>query len=376
MAISPLQIIDCIRLARSENVGPKTFQSLMDLYGNPSVALEAIPGMAAKGGRQKPIRLCSKAQVEQEIEASAKKGAALITILQPEYPKLLRQISDYPPVITVLGDARIMHCPSIALVGARNASANGCRFTQALCGELGRYGYVVTSGLARGIDTAAHQGALATGTVAVVAGGIDTIYPPENKNLFEAIGKNGAVVTEMPYGAVPKAQHFPRRNRIISGLSRAVVVVEASLNSGSLITARMALEQGRDVFAVPGSPLDPRCAGTNGLLKQGAQILTQAEDILHAFGRADQGDLLLEEPDAPFSTSRPVRVDDRELDQARPKIIEKIGCSPTLVDDIISQTGFPPHLVLAVLVELELAGRLDRHWGNKVSLVQAEEVLL
>lgn len=369
------QKIDCIRLIRSENVGSRTFQSLILIHGTPEKALDAIPQMAANGGRKKPVKLFSKKEAQTEIENCAKKGAEIITIYDKQYPQLLKHISDYPPVLTVFGQKDVLNKPAVAVVGARNASANGCRFAQNICTDLGRNGIFTVSGLAIGIDTAVHTGSLDYGTIAVVAGGIDKIYPPENKDLFKKIGEKGAVIAEMPFGAIPKAQNFPRRNRIISGISRAVVVVEASLNSGSLITARMALEQDREVFAVPGSPLDPRCAGTNKLIQQGANLLTSVDDVLANIDLSKQDDLLLEEGEKLFNGTKSINVSDSELDNARSYVLEKIGCSPTAIDDIISQTGFSAHIVLAILLELELAGRLERNYGNKVSLIYVEEDL-
>jgi DNA processing protein len=375
MNISDKEKIDCIRLIRSENVGSKTFQSLIALYGSAGKALEAIPKMAIKGGRKPPIKLCSESDVIKEIDACAKKGARMITILDSEYPKLLQQISDFPPVLTVFGKSDILNKTAIAVVGARNASANGCRFAEDLCRDLGRAGIVIVSGLARGIDTVAHKGSLETGTVAVVAGGIDKIYPPENKDLFMKIAENGAVIAEMPFGSVPKSQNFPRRNRIISGISLGTIVVEASLNSGSLITARMALEQNREVFAVPGSPLDPRCVGTNKLIQQGAHMVMSSDDVMQELGSMGRADSSMLESGDSFRPAKVSAVSDSDLDKARPYVCEKIGSSPTAVDDIISQTGLPTNIILTILLELELAGRLDRHSGNKVSLVYAKEEL-
>lgn len=368
--------INCLRLIRSENIGSKTFQSLLLLYGTAEKALEAIPDMAKKGGRKKPIKLFSQKDAEKEIENCQRKGAKIITVFDKEYPKLLKHISDYPPVITVYGNIEALNEPALAIVGARNSSANGCSFAHNICMELGRNKIFTVSGLARGIDTAAHNGSLEYGTIAVVAGGIDVIYPPENKDLFKKIGEKGAVIAEMPFGAIPKAQNFPRRNRIISGMCRGVLVVEASLNSGSLITARMALEQDREVFAVPGSPLDPRCAGTNKLIKQGANLVTSADDILNVLDYSNQDDFLLGEDTNSYSGAKHLSLNESEIDKARPHIIEKIGCSPTAIDDIISQTDFSAHIVLSVILELELAGRLERNFGNKVSMIYETEDFL
>jgi DNA processing protein len=364
--------IACIRLSRSENIGPRTFLSLLELYGSASAALEAVPSMSLKGGRKTPIKLCSQSDVIKEIEASAKKGARLITLLDNEFPTLLKQIKDCPPVLTLFGKSDMLNKKNIAIVGARNASANGCRFAEDLARDFGRRGMVVVSGLARGIDTVAHKGSLETGTIAVVAGGIDKIYPPENKDLFMKIGENGVVVAEMPFGSVPKSQNFPRRNRIISGISLGTVVVEASLNSGSLITARTALEQNREVFAVPGSPLDPRCTGTNKLIQQGAHIVMSADDVMQQIN-FNASSLL--ESDSGFKTAKIPTASDSLLDKARPQILEKLGTSPTAIDDIISQTGIATNVVLTILLELELAGRLERYAGNKVSLIYVNEEL-
>lgn len=368
--------IDCIRLIRSENIGPKTFEALMLLHGNATKALDAIPTMSSKGGRNTPLKICSKSDAVKEIESARKKGAELITIYDEAYPKLLKQIKDAPPVLTIFGKKDILNSRTIAVVGARNSSANGCRFADGICRDLGRQGITISSGLARGVDTSAHKASLETGTIAVVAGGIDKIYPPENKDLFKRIGENGAVIAEMPFGAVPKAQNFPRRNRIISGISLGTIVIEASLNSGSLITARMALEQNREVFAVPGSPLDPRCKGTNKLIKQGAHLLESADDVMNEIDYMNEViSSNLSDNENEYAQAQLNKIDESDVDRARPYIIEKIGASPTPIDEIIAQTGLTPNIVLTVLLELELAGRLSRHAGNKVSIIYTNEDL-
>ncbi|HEY8191080.1 MAG TPA: DNA-processing protein DprA, partial [Alphaproteobacteria bacterium] len=262
--------LNWLRLARTENVGPITFRRLIRRYGDAAEAIEALPTLAAQGGRKKPLIPAPMDVVEKEYDALTKFGAYLICAADPEYPEALNAVEDAPPVMTVIGDVNLLSRPTVGMVGARNASLNSRKFAEILARDLGRAGHVVASGLARGIDTAAHEGSLPTGAIAVVAGGIDIIYPPENKNLYAQIREQGLVVAESPFGQEPFAQSFPRRNRIISGLSCGVVVVEASLRSGSLITARMAAEQGREVFAVPGHPLDPRAEGTNSLLRDGA----------------------------------------------------------------------------------------------------------
>ena len=274
--------LDWLRLSRSENVGPISFRHLIARFGGAGAALAALPDLARRGGRAGALKICPKAEAEREIAALGKIGGRLIASAEPDYPLALAAIDDAPPLITVLGDAASLHRQAVAIVGARNASANGRRLAEDIARELGGAGYVVVSGMARGIDSAAHRGSLESGTAAVVAGGADVVYPPENDQLHRAIAERGAIVAEMPLGTEPQARHFPRRNRLISGLSLGVLVAEAALKSGSLITARLALEQGREVFAVPGSPLDPRCRGSNNLIRQGATLAESAADILTA----------------------------------------------------------------------------------------------
>jgi len=278
MGISTQERLDWLRLARSGGIGPVTVRNLIEYFGTAAKALEALPDLARRGGGARPVRVCSRSDAEREIETLAKRGARLIARPEPDYPEALAALEDAPPVITVKGRAELLKADKIALVGARNASANGRRIAADMAAGLAQAGRVVVSGMARGIDTAAHQGALdagsATGgTIAVVAGGIDVLYPPENAALFDRLGSEGLIVAESAPGTEPVARHFPRRNRIISGLSRAVVVIEAALKSGSLITARYALDQGREVMAVPGSPLDPRCRGANRLIREGARLV-------------------------------------------------------------------------------------------------------
>jgi DNA processing protein len=361
--------LDWLRLIRSENVGPVTFRHLLRHYGSARKALEALPELARRARRDRPIRVHPASAAEKEIAALAKSGGRLIAAIEPDYPAPLYAIEDAPPLIAVKGDAGLLAKPAVALVGARDASANGRRIAETLAGEIGRGGFVVVSGLARGIDTAAHRGALATGTVAVLAGGLDVIYPPENDRLYAEIAERGALVAEQPFGAEPLARHFPRRNRIISGLSRAVVVVEAALRSGSLITARQALEQGRDVLAVPGSPLDPRCRGANNLIREGAGLVETAEDVFRALGTA----LSAPSPDpAPAgltesSPYRPMTADD--ADKARSLVFERLSPSPTAVDELVRQCQLSAALVATALLELELAGRIERHPGNRVARI-------
>jgi len=357
-----------LRLIRSENVGPVTFFRLLERFGTAARALDAIPDLARKGGRARPIRVCPKAAAERELMAAERAGARLLCSPEPDFPPLLAAVDGSPPCLYVKGFPHLFARPAVAMVGARNASVGGRQFARKTAMELGRAGLVVVSGLARGLDTAAHEGALETGTVAVLAGGVDVIYPPENDALYHRITQSGAVVSEMPPGTEPQARHFPRRNRIISGMSRAVVVVEATARSGSLITARLAGEQGREVFAVPGSPLDARAAGPNLLIRDGAVLVRSANDIL------DELQGLLRQPfrenrTPAFMAAPPREPAESELAAARRTVTESLGSAPVTVDEIIRQCQLSPSVVSMILLELELAGRLERHPGNRVSLL-------
>lgn len=358
--------LDWLRLVRSEGVGPITFFHLVRFYGGAAKALAALPELARRSGRKAPIRIGGEKEAERELAAVKRAGAQLLAWLEPAYPVPLAAIEDAPPLVTARGNLALLTQRNIAIVGARNASANGRAFAERIARDLGKAGFVVASGLARGIDAAAHKGALATGTVAVLAGGIDICYPPEHRALYDAISAEGALVAELPPGTEPLARHFPRRNRIISGLAEGVVVVEAAQRSGSLITARLAGEQGREVFAVPGSPLDPRCHGSNNLIRQGAALTESAEDVLRGLGGrrvATAPAAALAEPDlAPLPP--PAEAD---TDKARALVIEHLSPSPTAVDELVRQTELPPALVAAALLELELAGRIERHPGNRVA---------
>ena len=360
--------IDALRLIRSEQVGPMTFFRLVKFCGSVEKAIEMAPSISKRGGRAKPIKIASKADAEREYEALTKYGAEILMYGEERYPRLLQQIADAPPILTVRGHAHLCtNTNMVGMVGARNASANGCMFAKKLAGDLGAAGQIVVSGLARGIDSAAHRGALGTGTIAVIGGGINNVYPPENAILFEEIATTGLIISELPFGAEPHARSFPGRNRIIAGMSRGVVVVEASLKSGSLITAEYANDYGRDVFAVPGSPMDPRCHGTNRLLKDGATMVETVRDILGNL--APLGELPLAEQTAlSFNEAPATSLDEQTLERARAAIIESLGASPTMTDDILAMTGVTPHILMAVLLELELAGRLERHAGSKVAL--------
>lgn len=367
-------------MLRTENVGPITFHRLIRRYGTAANALDALPHLAAQGGRSKPLIAPPKDVIEREYESLRKFGAELVCAGEAAYPAALKNVEDAPPVLTVLGQIKLLNRPTVGIVGARNASLNGRKFAGMLAHDLGQTGQIIASGLARGIDTAAHEGSLETGTIAVVAGGIDVIYPPENTALYQRIREHGAIVAESPFGQEPFAQSFPRRNRIISGLSQGIVVVEASLRSGSLITARMAAEQGRDVFAVPGHPLDPRAAGTNSLIRDGAILVREAQDVLSDLGRFAANGLC--DVDAyPYSP------DDDLFDEAAPEEIEQnlvefsgdlsaaildhLSATPVSVDELIRACGGYTAAVSGNLLMLELAGEVQRLPGNRIVRVSA-----
>jgi DNA processing protein len=368
-SLNPAERLDWLRLIRSENVGPITFYQLLQRFGSAAAALDALPEAARRGGRGRILKICPRAEAERELAAVDRAGARLVAWGEPDYPPALAAVEDAPPLISVRGKAELLSRRAIAVVGARNASSNGRRFAREVAGDLGRSGLLVVSGLARGIDAAAHQGSLETGTVAVVAGGIDVVYPEENQALYEAIAEQGVLVAELPVGTVPQARHFPRRNRIISGISLGVLVVEAALRSGSLITARFALEQGRDVFSVPGSPLDPRCRGTNDLIRRGATLAEGAEDVLTALEGPLSTPLTKIHTPALRSHVTNGNISEKELDQATSKVLEGLGPHPVPVDELVRQCQLSPAIVVTILLELELAGRLERHAGNQVTLL-------
>jgi DNA processing protein len=370
--IAETERLQRLRLIRSENVGPITYYALIERFGSAAAALAALPELSRRGGRAKAVKVCPQPDAEREIEALRAAGARLIARGEPDYPPMLAAIDAAPPLIGVLGDVRMTERRAIAVVGSRNASLNGRRFARDISAELGAAGFVVVSGMARGIDAAAHQGALETGTVAVVAGGIDVVYPKENAELYAEITAHGAIISEVPPGVHPQARHFPRRNRLISGLALGVVVVEAGLHSGSLITARLALEQGREVFAVPGSPLDPRARGANHLIRQGAALTESAEDILDVVDGPFQRSVD-ETTRAAIEAPSPPVPDGTEVETARRTIAETLSPTPVTVDEIIRTCQLSPAVVTTVLLEWELAGRLERHPGNKVSLIAASQ---
>ena len=381
---------DWLRLIRSEQVGPRTFAGLMTRFGTARAALDALPRIA---GRGRAVRLAPAGEVEAEMEAARRANLRFVAVCEPAYPPSLRAIDSAPPVLAVRGSLDLLQRATVAIVGSRNASAAGLVFTERLAQRLGVGGYAIASGLARGIDERAHRGALLGGTIAVLAGGHERIYPSEHVGLAaDIVESGGTILTEMPVAWEPRGRDFPRRNRIVSGLSLGTVVVEAARRSGSLITARFANEQGREVFAVPGSPLDPRAEGTNDLIRQGATLCTGADDVIdvlrpqhgrpppstHLFeddGRPAPGDIYWDELD-PDGTWTSAAAPDRGLAQAagpdpapdpRATIAGLIGPAPVTVDDLVRLTGFPAGAVQTVLVELEIGGLVDRQ-GNAVRM--------
>jgi len=355
-------LVDRLRLVRSPGIGPVTYRHLMARFGSAAAALDAVPDLAARAGG-KPPRLTSIAEAEREIARVEALGARYLVIGQGLYPSSLAELDDAPPLLTAKGDLKQLDRPMVALVGARNASAAACRFARQLAYDLGQQGVVVVSGLARGIDSAAHDGALETGTVGVVAGGVDIFYPPENEARQKTMFERGLVIAEMPPGTEPRARHFPYRNRIIAGLCAGTVVVEAAPRSGSLITARLAAEMGREVMAVPGSPLDPRAQGCNQLIRDGATLVQNAADVTEAIQPSRT------HVASPRFDYQPQA---EQFDGEAVETIEALlGPSPVPVDEIIRLSGAPSGAVQMALLELDLAGRLERHAGNKVSLSPA-----
>ncbi len=358
------ELIDWIRLIRTESIGPVSFRKYVDKFGSPAEALHHLPTF------KRDLKIVSPAQAEDEVRRAERAKLSYLTWADAAYPTALKAIDDAPPVLLVKGDIGLLSPAGIAIVGARNASVNGRKLAAMISGGLAAAGITVISGMARGIDGAAHDAALNAGgkTIAILAGGTDVIYPPEHAALHARIAEAGAVVSEAAPGAEPTAAAFPRRNRIISGLSRGVVVVEASLKSGSLITARLAGEQGRDVYAVPGSPLDPRAQGPNGLIRDGAALVENHSDIIALLAP-------LGETGAKIRAARPLHSQPIEIpqntdgDDIRRRVEQALGPGPTAVDEVVRQCQVSAALVATALLELELAGRLERHPGNRVALI-------
>jgi DNA processing protein len=365
--LSDEQRIDWLRLIRSQNIGPRTFRALLNHCGGARAALEALPTLARRGGGTAAPKICSRTEAEREIEVAEECGAQFVALGEADYPRRLQAIDDAPPLLAVRGNRAALHLPAVAVVGSRNASAAGLKMTERIARGLGETGFAVVSGLARGIDAAAHRASLErSGTIAVLAGGLDRLYPPEHAELADEILAAGIVLSEMPFGWEPRARDFPRRNRLISGLALGVVIVEAAKRSGSLITARLALEQGREVFAVPGSPLDPRAEGTNGLLKQGATPVTEAADIISVLQPIMGADFPVREPDTSGSG---LSEEAEPAADERARVLALLSPAPVSVDDLVRLSKSSPRAVRIVLLELEIAGRLERHGGGLVSLI-------
>ncbi|WP_244471934.1 DNA-processing protein DprA [Prosthecomicrobium hirschii] len=359
-----------LKLIRADNVGPNTFIQLLNRFGSAADALDALPDLARRGGANR-IRIPTDAEIDLEWAAAQRAGARFVALGEADYPAYLRAVEGPPPILAVAGDAGVFTRPAVGIVGSRNASLAGRKIAGQFARDLGAQGFAIVSGLARGIDAAAHMASLETGTIGVFAGGLDRVYPPEHADLVARIvATGGAIVSELPFGWEPRARDFPRRNRLISGISMGLVVVEAARRSGSLHTARFAGEQGRDLFAVPGSPLDPRAEGTNDLIRNGATLVASAEHVVEALGPQ-----LGRDPPPPSAWEPPAgpgegdgATGDAPAD-LRAAILEALGPTPVAVDEIIRATGARPGLVQLVLLELSLAGRLERHAGGKVSLL-------
>jgi DNA processing protein len=364
------QRLNWLMLIRSENVGPATFRDLINHFGSARAALDALPELAKRGGVPAKIRIATRESAEAELEAANRIGARFVGMGEPDFPPILRGIVHPPPILCIRGSIEPGQRTGVGVVGSRNASISGMKLAAKIARELGEHGQTIISGLARGIDSAAHKASLGSGTIAVFAGGIDCPFPEENIPLAEEIvATGGMLVSEMPMGWRAKAIDFPRRNRLIAGLSLGVLVVEAARRSGSLITARIANENGRLVFAIPGSPLDPRAEGTNYLIKQGAILVTGSADIVEALAPVGGN-----EPQLPFDAGE----DGDEFSQVpiteapdslRPRIVSALGPTPTEIDDILRMTSASPGEVQLILLELDLAGRLERHGGNRISLI-------
>lgn len=354
-----------LRLLRAEAVGPATFHAVLARFGSAEKALRHWSDIARRIRKSGSLALPSNDTISREIDAIRAFGGMLIAHDEPAYSRMLAGAEPCPPFLIAKGRTGLLDLPAVAVVGSRNASAIGQRFARNIASDLGAAGFAVVSGLARGIDTAAHKGSIETGTIAVMAGGLDVVYPPENARLHSEIAERGLLVSEVSFGQQPTAQHFPRRNRIVSGLAQGVLVVEATLHSGSLITARLAAEQGRDVFAVPGSPLDPRASGTNALLRQGAILTENAEDIIAelTIGRRHPGP----GPQQPSPRSTPT-VHAAEQPGLQSEILARLSRTPVETDELVRLTGAPPADVAAALLDLEFAGLLTRHHGQRVAL--------
>jgi DNA processing protein len=398
IVLSDRQRLDWLRLIRSESVGPRTFRSLMNRFGGAAAAIEALPDLARQAGRT--LRICSLVEAEREMEGLRRRGARLVALGEAAYPPALQAVDTAPPLLAILGRAEVLLRPCVAIVGSRNASAAGLKFTARLARDLGEAGFVVVSGLARGIDTAAHEASLDTGTVAVLAGGLDEVYPPQNIPLLQRLSSEGAAISEMPLGLAPRGRDFPRRNRIVAGLSLGTVVVEAARKSGSLITARFANEQGRLVFAVPGSPLDPRAEGGNHLIREGATLCAEASHVIEALAPLIGKDgALLQPPPAmqegagetqtqplwdeldlpgiepapmgrwpePAAVTQDTGPDADDGESVRRRVLALLGAAPVSLDDLVRASGCSARDVSRTVLDLELDGEIRRHPGGALS---------
>lgn len=363
--------ISWLRLIRTENIGPVTFRTLLEHFGSAEKALERLPDFARKGGRVKPLRLCSVSEAEKEIDALRKAGGVFIALNEEDYPPQLAVTPDAPPLLAVLGNKALLKKPYVALVGTRNASINGKNMARRMAADFVKAGWSVVSGLALGIDAAAHEGALyaastEASTAAVLGTGIDVPYPERNRKLYDAVREKGVLLSDYPLHTKPQPSNFPRRNRIISGMASGLVVIEAALRSGSLITANKALEQGRDVFAVPANPLDPRAQGVNHLIKTGAPLVESAQDVLEHLGAFQAPPLSETRFPVPPPEPETGDISDISDSDARMRILQELDAAPADIDALVRETGLPARTISVLLVELELAEQIERLPGNRV----------
>lgn len=369
-AISAAEKFSWIQLSRSENIGPATFFRLIEIFGSAKEAINQTPTFSAQDNLRKPLKLAHKSVIESEIEKTQKFGGEIIIFLENDYPRLLREIYDPAPVLTIKGRKELVNQDTIAIVGPRNATFHACKFAEKLAYDLAQSQIVIASGLARGIDAAAHRGSIISGTIAVIAGGINHIYPQENKDLYDQISRQGLLISEQPFDGVPRGSNFIQRNRIISGISYGVVVVEASLQSGSLATSRFAAEQGRDVFAIPGFPGDPRNSGSNLLLEEGAIFTQNAMRILREMpgyrNRFSESGKLSEPEVEAFEAPTPRLPSEVDIKKAREEIFTKIGFIPITIEEIASDLQIPARLVNIALVQLELADKIEINFGKVI----------
>ena len=356
--------VNWLRLARTHNIGPKTFFKILSLFNSLEEAINNVPHFARMGGAKKPVQALAPELAEKEILMTQKNGAQIVPFCDENYPKLLREIYDPPALITCKGNLEILNNSIIAIAGPRNASLNGKKFAHKVSNDLGKYDIIISSGMARGIDSYAHQGALKKGTIAVLAGGVDNIYPSENKNLYHQILENGLIISENAFGTVPKSINFPKRNRIISGISLGLIVVEAGMRSGTLITARYAIEQNREIMAVPGSPFDYRCHGSNRLIKDGAKLVENAEDVMQEINNlTNNKDLIdfLDSENEEFNGFTPKIPEENELHSVKKEILQNLSHSPIELEELLSITEIPTHIANIILIQLELADTIENN---------------